>query len=207
MAGSVAAVAPITGVDTPGELPAEGLAQLKSRSQFVNSAVEAATTSFGQGFSLNPIQLVQLHSALANGGNLVTPHVVRGLVNQDGDLTWEPSRPAAKRVFSEETAQTVVEMMEAVVDSGSGKTAKVANYRMGGKTGTAQKANEYGEYGDGRIVSFVGIVPVENPRYVVLAVIDEPLGEDSYGSTVAAPLVKSVVESLVVMAGVPPSTE
>ncbi|MEM9484406.1 MAG: penicillin-binding protein 2 [Cyanobacteria bacterium P01_F01_bin.116] len=187
------------------ELPAEAAAQLKSRSQFVNSAVEAATTSFGQGFSLNLMQQVQLHGALANGGKLVTPHVVRGLVDQDGDLTWQPERPSAQQVFSSETTQTVIEMMEAVVDSGSGQSARVANYRLGGKTGTAQKANEYGEYGDGRLVSFVSILPVENPRYVVLAVIDEPLGEDAYGSTVAAPLVKSVIESLVVMAGVPPS--
>ncbi|MGD1951549.1 MAG: peptidoglycan D,D-transpeptidase FtsI family protein [Leptolyngbyaceae cyanobacterium] len=194
------------GKATGVELPAEAVAQLKSRSQFVNSAVEAATTSFGQGFSLNPLQLIQLHSSLANGGKLVTPHMVRGLVNQEGELTWEPERPPAETVFSPETTQTVVEMMEDVVKSGSGQTAQVANYRIGGKTGTAQKANAYGEYGDGRLVSFVGILPVENPRYVVLAVIDEPLGEDSYGSTVAAPLVKSVVESLVVMAGIPPST-
>ncbi len=187
------------------ELPAEAPAQLKSRSQFVNSAVEAATTSFGQGFSLNPMQQVQLHAALANGGQLVTPHVVRGLVDQGGNPTWQPVRPPAKRIFSEETTQAVLRMMEAVVESGSGQNAQVANYRVAGKTGTAQKANAYGEYGDGRLVSFVGIVPVENPRYVVLAVIDEPLGEDAYGSSVSAPLVRSVVESLVVMAGVPPS--
>ena len=153
------------------------------------------------------MQQVQLHAALANGGKLVTPHVVRGLVDQEGNPTWEPQRPAARQVFSPETTQAVVGMMEAVVESGSGQPARVENYRMGGKTGTAQKANAYGEYGDGRIVSFVGILPVENPRYVVLAVIDEPLGENAYGSSVAAPLVKAVVESLVVMAGVPPSGE
>ncbi|NEQ50400.1 MAG: penicillin-binding protein 2 [Leptolyngbya sp. SIO3F4] len=195
------------GEPTGIELPTEAAAQLKSRPQFVNSAVEAATTSFGQGFALNLIQQVQLHGALANGGKLVTPHVVRGLVDQEGNPAWLPDRPAAKTVFSQETTQTVLEMMEAVVESGSGQRARVANYRLAGKTGTAQKANEYGEYGDGRLVSFVGILPVENPRYVVLAVIDEPLGEESYGSSVAAPLVKSVVESLVVMAGVPPSND
>ncbi|MEM6252913.1 MAG: penicillin-binding protein 2 [Cyanobacteria bacterium P01_D01_bin.156] len=194
------------GSSTGIELPAESLAQLKTRPQFVNSAVEAATTAFGQGFSINPIQLAQLHSALANGGTLVTPHVVRGLVDQEGGLMWQPQRPATKQLFSKETTQAVVGMMEAVVKSGSGQSAQVANYRLGGKTGTAQKANDYGGYGDGRVVSFVGILPVENPRYVVLAVIDEPLGENAYGSTVAAPLVKSVVESLVVMAGIPPSS-
>ena len=191
------------GESTGIELPAEAPAQLKSRPQFVNSAVEAATTSFGQGFSLNPMQQVQLHGALANGGKLVTPHVVRGLVDQEGNPVWEPERPQAASVFSQETTQSVLGMMEEVVNSGSGKPARVANYRVSGKTGTAQKANEYGEYGNGRIVSFVGIVPVDNPRYMVLAVIDEPLGEDAYGSTVTAPLVKSVIESLVVMARVP----
>ena len=195
------------GEPTGLELPAEAVAQLKSRPQFVNSAVEAATTAFGQGFSLTPMQQVQLHGALANGGELITPHVVRGLVDQEGNPTWQPERPPAKPVFSPETTQTVLTMMEAVVDSGSAQTAQVPNYRVAGKTGTAQKANEYGEYGDGRITSFVGIVPADNPRYVVMAVIDEPLGEDAFGSSVAAPLVKSVIESLVVMAGVPPSAD
>lgn len=193
------------GEPTGIELPAEVTAQLKSRSQFVNSEVEAATTAFGQGFALNPMQLAQFHAALANGGQLVTPHMVRGLVDQEGKPTWQPRTLPKKRIFSQETTQAVLKMMEAVVETGSGKSARIPNYRMAGKTGTAQKVNQYGEYGDGRIVSFVGIVPVENPRYVVLAVIDEPLGEESYGSTVAAPLVKSVIESLVVMAGVPPS--
>jgi cell division protein FtsI (penicillin-binding protein 3) len=189
-----------TGIDLPGEVSG----QIKARDQFVGSEVEAATTAFGQGFSLSALQMVQLHGILANGGKMVTPHVVRGLVNGEGKLTWQPKQTAAKQVFSEETSRQVLAMMKEVVEDGTGKAAKVEGYQIAGKTGTAQKATEYGTYGDQRITSFVSIAPVSNPRYVVLAVIDEPQGENAYGGTVAAPLVKKMLESLVVLEGVTP---
>ncbi|MEO1394054.1 MAG: penicillin-binding protein 2 [Cyanobacteria bacterium J06634_5] len=189
----------MTGVDLPGE--ASG--QIKDRDQFVGSEVEAATTSFGQGFSLTPLQLVQLHATLANGGMLVTPHVVRGLTNAAGELTWTPDNPTPKRVFSPETTRQVLTMMKEVVDDGTGSAAKVDGYQVAGKTGTAQKVETFG-YGNQRITSFVSIAPVSNPRYVILAVIDEPQGENAYGGTVAAPLVKKILESLVVLEGIAP---
>lgn len=192
------------GQETGIDLPAETAGQLKDRSEFVSKGIEAATTAFGQGFSLTPIQMIQLQATLANGGKLVTPHVVRGLVNQAGELTWQPQRPAPKQVFDPSVSQQVLAMMEAVVDDGTGKPAKISGYRIAGKTGTAQKANEFGQYGNQRITSFVSIVPVNDPHYVVLAVIDEPQGDNAYGSTVAAPLVKSVLESLLVFERVPP---
>lgn len=189
-----------TGVDLPGETSG----QIKEREQFVNSPVEAATTAFGQGFSLTPIQLVQLHGMLANGGKRVTPHVVRGMVNADGELTWTPERAQPETVFSPQTTQQVLEMMREVVADGTGAAAQVEGYQIAGKTGTAQKVTEYGGYGDQRITSFVSIAPVSDPRYVVLAVVDEPQGENAYGGTVAAPLVKKMLESLVVLEGVEP---
>jgi len=192
-----------TGIELPGEVAG----QVKERDQFVGSAVEAATTSFGQGFSLTPLQLVQLHGTLANGGLLVTPHVVNGTLNGEGELTWTPERESAKRVFSEETTQQVLNMMQEVVDDGTGAAAKVDGYQIAGKTGTAQKATEYGTYGDQRITSFVSIAPVSDPRYVILAVVDEPQGENAYGGTVAAPLVKKMLESLIVLEGVAPDEE
>lgn len=189
-----------TGIELPGEVNG----QVKDREQFVNSPVEAATTSFGQGFSLTPLQLVQLHGTLANGGKLVTPHVVHGMLNGENELTWTPERDQPKRVFSEETTQHVLSMMQEVVDDGTGSAAKVEGYQIAGKTGTAQKATEYGTYGNQRITSFVSIAPVSDPRYVILAVVDEPQGENAYGGTVAAPLVKKMLDSLVVLEGVAP---
>ncbi len=190
----------LTEIDLPGEVSG----QIKERDQFVGSEVEAATTAFGQGFSLTALQMLQLHGTLANGGKMVTPHVVRGLVNADGELTWTPKHAAPKRIFSAETTRQVLGMMKEVVDDGTGSAAKINGYQIAGKTGTAQKATEYGTYGDQRITSFVSIAPVSNPRYVVLAVVDEPQGENAYGGTVTAPLVKKMLESLVVLEGIAP---
>ena len=188
------------GIDLMAETPGS----IKSEFQFTNYPIEPATASFGQGFSLTPIKLAQLHGAIANGGYLVTPHVVRGLINQNQELVATKNY-TKKQVFSSQTAQEVLTMMETVVSEGSGKVAQISGYRLAGKTGTAQKANDRGFYGNEKITSFVSIFPVKNPRYVVLAVVDEPKKPLAYGSTVAAPIVKEVIQGLITIESIPPT--
>lgn len=191
-----------TGIDLPGEMAG----RLKGEAEFRDYPIEPAVTSFGQGFSLTPLKLVQLHAAIANGGKLVTPHTIAGWVDAEGQLIERPPLPEPRQVLSPEATHHVLSMMETVVTDGSGKSARIRGYRLAGKTGTAQKAlrNRRG-YGNGKITSFVGLMPVEDPRYVVAAVVDEPTRGQPYGSTVAAPIVKEVMEMLIAIEGLPPA--
>ncbi len=189
-----------TGIDLPFE--AEG--QMHSRKTFVTSPLDRATTSFGQGFSMTPLQLLKMNGMLASGGKMVTPHIVKGLYDSSGKAYWEPQRAMPKQVFTPKNTRAVLRMMEEVVAHGTGDKAQVAGYRVAGKTGTAQKAGNRGYIEGAYITSFVGIFPVDNPRYVVLAVLDEPQGQ-VYGGTTAAPVVKEVIEIIAGVEKVPPS--
>jgi cell division protein FtsI (penicillin-binding protein 3) len=191
----------ISGIDLPAETPST----LKPQEQFASYVIEPATAAFGQGFSLTPIQLLQLHGILASGGKLLTPHVVKGVINEEGEEAYQPKLNPTRQIFSPGTTAKVLEMMTSVVQEGTGKPARIPGYRLAGKTGTAQKATNGGYNTSAKITSFVGIFPAREPRYVVMAVIDEPIGADAFGSTVAAPIVKAVIEDIIVADKMPPS--
>ena len=170
--------------------------QLKRKDLFVNQLIEPAVTSFGKGFSISPLKLVQLHAALANGGFEVTPHVT-------SNFKESINKNLKKQFFSYEVSKTVLEWMESVVDKGSGSGVKIEGYRIAGKTGTSQKALN-GSYTSKKVCSFVATLPVNEPKYVVLVVVDEPSKSYAYGSTVAVPVVKEIIESLIVIEKIPP---
>ncbi len=192
----------MSGIDLPSETPST----LKPQEQFLEYVIEPATASFGQGFSLTPIQMVQLHGILASGGKLLTPHVVKGLINDEGEEYFQPKLPTPRQVISPATAQRVLEMMTNVVEKGTGLPARIPGYRIAGKTGTAQKASTTGGgYINAKITSFIGVLPVNsNRRYVVFAAMDEPQGQ-AYGGTVAAPIVKDVMDALILLEKITPT--
>ena len=185
------------------DLPGAVAGQLKTKEQFITHPIEPATTAFGQGFSLTPLKLVQLHGVLANGGRLVSPHITRGF--RSGDALAPAAEPGGQPLLKPDVTRTVMAWMESVVDKGSGKGVKTPGYRIGGKTGTAQKALN-GIYLPGaKICSFVASLPVEDPRYVVLVVVDEPQGAHAYGSTVAVPVAKQIIDALLIVEKISPS--
>lgn len=158
--------------------------------------VETATTAFGQGVSVTPIQQVMGVSAAVNGGHLYTPYLVSSISNANTLDTVLVNKPKLKRdVISEETSKFVRYALESVVAKGTGRNAYLNGYRVGGKTGTAQKVKD-GRYMDGNyILSFIGFMPANDPELVVYVAVDNPKGVVQYGGTVAAPIAKRVLEA------------
>jgi cell division protein FtsI (penicillin-binding protein 3) len=190
----------LTGLDLPGETP--GLI----RRPRAWSALSLASLSLGQEIAVTSVQMATAFAAVANGGYLVRPHVVRGLSAQDGTLGRQVEPGVIRQVISPQTAQAVLAMLTAVVDEGTGKEAALESYTVSGKTGTAQKLEPAtGRYSHQKVVaSFVGAVPAESPRLVILVAIDEP-EILRWGGSVAAPVFREIAREAMQYLKVPPS--
>ncbi|GEL70791.1 penicillin-binding protein [Myxococcus virescens] len=183
-------------------LPGEGRGVLP----FPKAEISLANQSFGQGMTATAVQIAAAYGALANDGVLMRPYLVSKVVDPDGVVLLENRPTELRRAVSAKVARQVVGMLESVVVKGGTATkAAMEDYRVAGKTGTAQKADPVARgYSDKRIASFVGVVPAESPRAVILVVVDEPK-TDVYGGTVAAPAFKEIATAAMAHLAVPPS--
>ena len=174
----------ITGIDLPGEAGSIFLKEEKV------GPVELATISFGQRFEITPIQMVTAVSAIANKGIAVKPRVVKAIINSETGERKNLEVEEKERVISEETANSVLSMMQSVVDEGTGKNAKVEGYLIGGKTGTSEDGVNTGKY----VTSFIGVAPTDNPELVILITLYNPTGEGGHqGGGVAAPIAGEIL--------------
>ena len=178
-----------TNIDLPGEA---GSILYKEKDV---GPVELATISFGQSISVTPIQLITSVCSIVNDGNRMQPRLVKAYTDNKGNITKGLDPVKVKQVISKETSAQMREIMESVVTDGGGKIAYLPGYRLGGKTGTAQKVIN-GTYAQGHYVcSFVGMAPADDPQIVVLAIVDEPTGVMAFGSTTAGPIIKEVMSN------------
>lgn len=195
------------GQPTGIELPGEGEGLLFNPEEMAD--IDTASMSIGQGIAVTPLQMVRAFGAIANGGILMKPHIVKAYNNPDGTVASETQTESQGQAIPENVASTIVDILEKEVSEGGGNKAMVEGYHFGGKTGTAQKLNtEYGGYLDGRyIASFIGFGPVEDPKFVVLVAIDDPSNGSIYGGQIAAPVFKDIMSQLVRYYQISPSVK
>ena len=207
-----------TGVDLPGE--ASGLfyerKYLNNPAQYGTSYL--ITSSFGQSFRITPMQLVRAVSAIVNGGYVLEPYIVSEVVDADGNTVEKNEKTVLRQVISQQTSETMRTLMEQVVTEGTASAAQTPGYRVGGKTGTSEKLDEYDENGQqvkDKIVSFVGVAPIDDPKYVVLVALDTPAyseNSEKYtvhgmyisGGLMAAPTVRDIFLDILPYLGVEP---
>jgi len=189
-----------TGIDLPGE--ARGLAVRQADLR----PMDLAVMSFGQSLTVTPLQLLTAIAAVANGGRLPEPYIVRELVDPASGEVISPGagREEGRQVLSADTARELVRAMEATVSLGTGRPAYREGYELAGKTGTAQKVIEGRVSEDHHIASFVGFGPASDPRVAAVVIVDEPVGS-AWGSQVAAPVFRAVMEDVFRYLGVAPA--
>jgi cell division protein FtsI (penicillin-binding protein 3) len=190
-----------TGIDGPSETT--GLLMLPKK--WAN--IDTAAISFGHGISVSAVQLITAVSAIANDGILMRPRIVQAATDKQGQVLQQFPPEEVRRTISHRTAQTLKEILQTVMlPGGTGTQASLEGYTAAGKTGTARKVDDSGQYANDRhVASFIGFAPVENPQISVLVVIDEPKGQ-IYGGAVAAPVFKKIAQSTLNYLNVPPKS-
>lgn len=188
-----------TGIGLPGE--SSGLLAAPRKW----GPIELATISFGQGISVTSLQLVTALSALANGGYLMKPYVIEKIVGPDGNVIEQNSPEVVTRAISYDTSYQMKQIMQGVVENGTGKKAQIPGFSVAGKTGTAQIPNPKsgGYYSDRYIASFIGFAPVEDPAIVMVVVVEAPR-KKTHGGSVAAPIFKQIAEKVLFHMGLSP---
>lgn len=198
-----------TGIDLAGESGSIWWSQNTFYSP--KNLSQLAAASFGQTFTITPLQLITAVSACVNGGNLMQPYVVRQMLNPDGTVAYERKPTVVRSVISEETSEKVRSILEQVVgdpNDGTGRNAAVAGYRIGGKTGTSEKVSLEAQTGEKQyIVSFIGFAPADDPQIAVLVFLDTPSNESGIyvsGGQMAAPVVGNMMADILPYLGVEP---
>lgn len=186
-----------TGIDLPGE--ANGIFFSKDGSM---APMDLAVASFGQNFSVTPIQMITAVSAVANGGYLLKPHVVKQIVDQQGNIVKSSERIVRRQVISENTAKRLCAILKLNAEDGGATSGYVPGYRIGGKTGTSEKIGQSGPNGMDYISSYCGIAPADNPKIALLIYYDTPKGPSHYGAAVAGPTFANVMKDVLPYLGV-----
>ena len=188
-----------TNIDLPGE--AASIYHTKM------TEMNLASSSFGQTFKVTPIQLITAVSAAVNGGYLYEPYLVQKVLSSDGSVVEEYEPTLVRQVISEDTSRTVRNILETVVSDGSGRTAAVPGYKIGGKTGTSEKLDQLSKEGEveAYVSSFLAVAPADDPKIVILLLLDEAQMENPYGSVVAAPVVGAMLADILPYMGVEPN--
>ena len=188
-----------TGIDLPGE------AWPLYHSEETMSISDLAVESFGQNFKVTPVQMITAAATMANGGNLVRPHVVDRILDSEGNIVKTADTSYKRQVVSEETAKKIAEILYKNATEGTAMNGYVQGYRVSGKTGTSEKVDEYNENpeaGMRYIASYCGFAPIENPRYVLLVYFDEPMGALTGGNAVAGPIFSEIMEEVLPYLGI-----
>jgi len=191
-----------TDIDLPGESPGS-LADLEDW-----DVVKRSQISFGQGIGVTAIQMITAVSAVANGGFLRKPTLIKAVIDENGKVEDQIYPKFIRRVISQKTAESISNMLTLAVDEGTGKNARIPGYRIAGKTGTAQKYIKGQGYSNEKlIVSFIGFAPAENPKFIIYVVIDEPGGKEPSGGKDAAPVFREIALRLLSYYRILPSEE